>query len=1126
MKPSRLARALLAAAAPLVAAAAVKAALPRFPQPYGDRIVFVADGNIWSVDKAGGAAERLTSAPGQDMFPRVSPDGKWIAYTEASKAGTDVWVIPAWGGPARRLTFNPTVEAGTGGRHGPDNMVVTWTPDSKAVVYLTKKDQWNGWIQAMYKVPVEGGAPTPMPIDTYVGLASFGPDGHTIAYNRIFRNFRTWKRYNGGLAQQLFTFDFDSKQLTQLTTWSGTNTSPMWWGRKIYYLSDQDANRRANIWVIDLDTKQLKEVTHFTDFDIDFPALGGDAIAFQQGGKLWRLDLPSEQLHEVPISVPDDNPHTRVHVADVKDQIRDTDPAGQVDYALSPNGKRSLFSARGDIFSVPAKDGPTRDLTGTQTADEDHPAWSPDGKWIAYTTDSAGQDQIAVRPAEGGPERLITHFDTGYFYGPIFSPDGKSLAFSDGAHRLWLVGLEGGAPRQIAQDKQNEIHDQTFSPDGRWLAFSMSAANRRRDLYLYDIPGGRLTRLGDGMEVDANPTWSPDGKYLYFASSRHENPIPSDVEFDFAILKSLGIYAVPLARDTASPLAPRSDEADRSDKDDKGGDEADKTDTSKGKGDKAKAEAKAPPLVRVDLDGFMGRAVAVPVDPANIAQMDARDGKLFYLTQPIGLINGNLPGEKSTLHVFDFKTRKDQAVAQDVDSYSLSLDGESVLIKHDKDYTVLPAKPDASKDEDEVHKLDLSHMRALVDPPVEWAEMFDNAWRLERDMFFSSAMNGVDWPAVRENYRKLVPLLGSREDLNWLIGQMIGEISNSHTYVGGGDDGDTGTSVHAALLGVDWALDPASGRYRIGKIYPGDNSRDDYRSPLGEPGLAVKAGDFVLAVNGVELVAPTPPESLLQLADDQTTVSLTVADTPTGPRREVVVRPVKLELPLREADWIAHNRAMVDRLSGGKIGYVYMSDMEQLGLQQFTRQFYGQLDKQAMIVDDRWNCGGFIAPYALERLRRVLVSLGVNREGGVSTEPEEVLNGPKAVLLNHWSASDGDIFPHLFKLYHLGPAIGTRSWGGVRGIRGNWQLMDGGYITIPEGGEYSLDSQWSVENHGVDPDVEVEDQPAELLAGHDAQIETAVSMLMKEIAGKPAGLPPPPPLVPAYPANGIVPPQP
>jgi tricorn protease len=1117
----------------LTAASAVsaEAAIPRFPQPYGDRIVFVADGNVWSVSKSGGAAERLTSAPGQDMMPRVSPDGRWIAYTEASKAGTDIWVIPASGGVARRLTFHPPTEVGTGGRHGPDDMVVTWTPDSQDVVFLTKRDQWNSWIQYLYKVPVAGGPAVPMPIDSAVGLASFAPDGHTIAYNRIFRNFRTWKRYNGGLAQQLFTFDFNTRQLTELTDWSGTNTSPMWYGRKIYYLSDQDAARRANIWVLDLDTKQTREVTHFTDYDIDFPALGGDEIAFQQGGKLYELDLPAEQLHEVPVSVPDDNPRIRPHVADVKDQIRQVDMAQQVDFALAPNGQRTLFSARGDIFSVPTKDGATRDLTSTESADEDHPAWSPDGKTVAYTTDGSGGQQIAVRPAEGGPERVLTNFASGYFYAPMFSPDGQTLSFSDTAGRLWIVGASGGAPKTVAQDKDNEIHDQSFSPDARWLAFSMTAVDRRRDLYLYELASGRLTRLGEGGEIDGDPVWSPDGKYLYFTSNRHENTVGSDVEFDFAVLKSAGIYAIPLTKDAASPVAPKSDEADTGPAG--GDDKADASASPDKSSDKADAKSAAKPdhpgaipPIRIDLDGMMARAVALPVDPANIAQMDVRDHRVFYLTQPIGLIGGPLKGEKSALHFYDLKARKDSVVSEDVDAYSLSLDGQKVLIRHDDDYTVLDAKADAAKDDDSKHALDLGHMRTLVDPKAEWAEMFDNAWRLDRDLFYSPVMNGQDWPAIGASYRKLLPLAGSREDVNYVIGQMIGELSNSHTYVGGGDDGDLTPRTHAALLGVDWALDPASGRYRVATIYPGDNTRDDYRSPLAQPGLAVKAGDYVLAINGADLRAPTEPDALLRTADAETTVDLTVADTPGGPVRHVIVKPVASELSLREAAWIAHNRAVVDQLSGGKVGYVYMSDMGQLGLQQFVRQFYGQLGKQALIMDDRWNGGGFIAPVALERLRRVLVSMDANRQGGLAPQPQEVLNGPKVALLNHWSSSDGDIFPYLFKLYGLGKLVGTRSWGGVRGIRGDWQMLDGGFITIPESAEFTTDSQWAVENHGVDPDIEIENQPADLLAGHDVQLETAVDLMMKAIAGKPAGLPPEPPLLPAYPPSGIVAPRP
>ncbi|MFL6698779.1 MAG: S41 family peptidase, partial [Vitreoscilla sp.] len=775
----------------------------------------------------------------------------------------------------------------------------------------------------------------------------------------------------------------------------------------------------------------------------------------------------------------------------------------------------------------------------TQGIDEDHPTWSPDGKRVAYTTDVGGNQQIAIRPAEGGAEKVLTAFTEGYLYGPVFSADGRTLAFADSAHKLWTVGVDGSALKMVAQDKLGEIHDQAFSPDGRWLAFSMSAVGRRRDLYLHELATGRVTRLGQGNEIDANPAWSPDGKYLYFTSNRHENPVGSDVDFDFAFLKSGGIYAIALARDTASPVAPKSDEADSApDKDDaKMQDDAQRKKAAKAVKDSANAKGSAadekqPPdrttpiaPMRVDLDGLMDRAVALPVDAGNITQFDVRGSRIFYLTQPLGLIEGQLKGEKSALHFYDLNKRKASVVTEDVDAYSLSLDGERVLVRHDKDYTVLDTKADAFKDEETKKPLKLDHLRALVDPRQEWAEMFDNAWRLERDLFYSPVINGVDWKAVHASYRKLLPLAGSREDLNYLIGQMIGEMGNSHTYVGGGDDGETGPSAHAGLLGVDLALDAPSGRYRFATIYPGDNTRDDYRSPIAQPGLNVKVGDYLLAVNGAELRAPTDPDSLLQLTDADTTVDLTVASAPNGPPRHVVVKPVDKELPLHEAAWIAHNRALVDKLSGGRVGYVYMSDMEQLGIQQFVRQFYAQLGKQAMVIDDRWNGGGFVAPFAIERLRRMLVTLGTNREGVVVTEPEELLHGPKVMLANHWSSSDGDIFPDLFQRYKLGPVVGTRTWGGVRGIRGYWPMMDGGYVTIPEDALYGLDSHWIVENHGVDPDVEVENEPADLLAGHDAQLETAVAMMVKAIEGKPGTLPPPPPLLPPYPANGVVKPQ-
>ena len=583
---------------------------------------------------------------------------------------------------------------------------------------------------------------------------------------------------------------------------------------------------------------------------------------------------------------------------------------------------------------------------------------------------------------------------------------------------------------------------------------------------------------------------------------------------------SVGVYVISLSADTPSLVAPQSDEAVAND-------EAGK-DESQGKDEGKSVKGKKPgplPPIKIDLEGLAARAQPLPIKPANIGAIDTRGDHVFYLVQPLATLTGSLTGATGELRIYDVTTRKDELIADHVDDFSLSADGKRVLVKQGPKFQVIDAKKDALKDESSVKSVDLDHMRLLVDPRAEWAEMFDNAWRLERDMFFNAKMNGVDWQAVHDSYARLLPKLGSREDLNYLIGEMLGELSNSHTYVGGGDDGETGPKIAPSVIGADWALDEASGRYRIARIYPGDNSRLAYRSPLAAPGLKIKQGDYVLAINGVELKAPGDPDELLQTGDSETPIELAVSDSPNGPRHNIRVTPVESELPIREDAWIAHNRETVDRLSGGRIGYVYLSDMGSLGLQQFMRQFYAQTGKDAMILDDRWNGGGFIAPYPLERLRRVLGALDVNREGAVVTEPQQLVNGPKVALLNHWSASDGDIFPWLFKKYGIGELIGTRSWGGVRGIRGEWRVMDGGYVTIPEFAMYGSDSQWLIENHGVEPDIVVENEPADLLAGHDKQLETGIAVLMEKLKGKPSGPPAPPPLIPAYPADGIVPPR-
>lgn len=1076
--------------------------LMRFPTLHGDAVVFEAHGNLWKVSRTGGTAERLTTDPGFDIMPRYSPDGKWIAFTGQYRGNTDVYVIPANGGPAQRLTYHSDVVKDAPLRWGPDNMVVTWTPDSRNIVFLSRRNTFNSWFGQLFTVPLGGGLPVQLPI-LKGGMLTYSPDGQAIAYNRIFRNFRTWKRYYGGLAQDVWIYHFKTMALTRITHWKGTDADPMWYGHLIYFLSDRGPELRKNLWVYDLDTKQFRQVTHFKDYDIDWPSLGDTGIVFQDGGALYVMDLPSEQLHKLDVTVPDDGSRTGPRWVDAAKYIQSTDTAGDTNIGISPNGKRALLQARGDIWTLPKEYGPSRDLTDTSNAEEEYPSWSPDGKWIAYATDITGEDQIAVRPADGsGKQRILTDFKTGYFYQPLWSPGSGKLAFSDNAHRLWYLDVRTHKLTQVAQDKWQEIHDYAWSPDGRWLAYSITGDNQMRQIYLYNLAGARATRISSPMNSDMNPVFDPAGKYLYFVSMRHENPTFSESEFNVATLKMFGIYVATLRKDEPSLFAPRNDEGTLNHSNKNGGKPA------------AWKPGDSKPI-RMDLPGLMQRAVPLPIPAANIGGLAATPGHLYYTTLPNQMIAGPLPGVPPELHVYDLAKRADKVLVSNLAGFTLSADGGTILYNTQANkFFMLAAKPGAKP-----KPLDTAHMWVQVEPEEEWTEMYNMAWRLERDFFVNREMNGVNWQAVHDRYARLLPRMGSREDLNYLIGEMIGELSNSHTYVGGGDLDYHVHRTPTGLLGVDFALDAKSGRYYFKTIYPGDNTRANYRSPLTEPGVNVKAGDYLLAVNGRELKAPTNPYSLFVGTANQD-VEITVADNAGGRNsRSLTVKTIPNELDIRLKAWIDHNRAWVNRESGGKIGYIYMSDMEAQGMDQFIRQFYPQITKQGLIIDDRWNGGGFIDQIVLERLRRILIGMNSNRERVASPIPQQVSYSYKVTLINHYSASDGDIFPYFFRKYGLGPLIGTRTWGGVRGIRGYWPLLDNGYITIPEDTMYGLHSEWVIENHGVEPDIRVDNNPGKEMRGQDAQLKAAVDYLMEKIQAHPLNLPPPPPLIPAYPPD-------
>ncbi|HYK49533.1 MAG TPA: PDZ domain-containing protein [Terriglobales bacterium] len=1107
--------------------------LMRFPDIYKDKIVFMYGGDLWLSSSSGGEAHRITSDPGRELFPKFSPDGKLIAFTGQYDGNFNVYVMPAQGGQPRQLTFYQGAAAQLSDRMGIHNEVLTWTPDSKRVVFLSRRDATNGWTKRPFSVSIDGGLPRALPVDQG-GLTSFSPDGTRIAYNQIFRNFRTWKRYTGGLAQSISIYDLKNNTVVDLPHTEWTDTFPMWHGDTIYFTSDRGAEHHLNLYGYDVNSKQVDQLTHFTDFDVMWPSLGPDSIIFENAGYLYTFDLQSKQPKKLALYLPGDRDLSLKHWTSVSKNITDFD--------ISPEGKRAVFGARGDVFTVPAKEGSIRNLTHTPGIREKQVAWSPDGRWIAYVSDRSGEDELYIVPQDGlGKEQQITSGYKGFKYAPSWSPDSKKLAWSDKDTKLWYVDINEKKQVEIDRGKYGEILNYSWSPDSKWVAYDKNAENGYSVVHLYSLADNKITPVTTSMTNSYSPVFDPDGKYLYFLSDRDFNEVLGNIDFEFANPKTTRIYVVTLRKDEASPFLPLSDETQIKKEENKDelttppGKEA----ANKGKGevkgkkneteskpaetdkDKAKKDEKEKPKeFRIDLDGIQARVVGLPIDAAVINTYLAAKGFVYYSTTPIQGLSGPLPGESPAIRVYDLKERKDKVFLDGAQRFALSFDGSKLLYEAEggrdgHSYGIVDAKPDGPKKVGD-GALNLGGMRAQINPPEEWKQIFNEVWRQERDYFYEVSMNGVDWEKMRDKYAQLLPYVADRYSLTYVLGEMIGELSNSHTYVGGGDFPDL-HAVNVGLLGVDFEADPASSLYRFKKIYSGENWDQRIRSPLTEPGVTVKEGDYLIAVNGRTLRAPQNPYELFVNTANET-VTLTVNSKPSDEGSHTVqVKPLADEFNLRELSWIEGNRRKVDAATGGRVGYIYLPDMGGDGLSEFVKQYFPQIRKEGMIIDVRYNGGGFVDQLIFDRLRRVLAGMGSNRNWESGTVPPVVFNGAMACITNHYAASDGDIFSYYFKYYKLGPLIGERTWGGVRGIRGNIPLIDGGYITRPEAARYDLNSKWVVENRGVQPDIVVENRPDLVVKGQDPQLEKAIELVMKEIQANPKKLPPRPPDLPAYP---------
>jgi len=1169
------------------------AALLQYPDVGRDKIVFLFANDLWLVDRKGGQAAPLASPPGLERFPKFSPDGKAIAFSGNYDGNPDLYTIPVTGGVPVRVTHHPSRETLCG-----------WMPCGRLLYYTSGQSGFEQ-MPKLYQVDSTGGMPEDLPVP-YGAAGAISPDGKWLAYTPHTRDSRTWKRYRGGMATDIWLFNLETKESKKITDWEGTDTLPMWNGNdRLFYMSDRGEAHKLNIWFYDLSSGTHHQSTFFKVYDVKWPSIcpdseGSGAIVLQNGSALYLMDLSSFALSEVKVTIPGARPTVKPKSVDAAKLIQD--------WNISSTGKRALVQARGDIWTLPAEHGSPRNLTRTSGTAERSPSWSPDGRWIAYFSDATGEYELYITQSDGkGETRMLTADSKTFYTNPVWSPDSKKIAFSDKAARIHLLFIDSGERRIIDKDPWGYWwRVLSWSHDSRWLAFIRTGEeNQTSSVILYDVEKGESHQVTGGMFSDRSPVFDRKGDYLYFVSSRSFTPTSSDIDDAFIYEKSQILLAVPLLEEIDSTWLAESDEETwkedekkeeeteeetEEESEEKGGEDAakapapaddisgtwegvaqtpegdlpftmnlqmksdksvsgsfqsllysgdiigsydeasktlsitltldqgpvviiemkvsdstmsgvgtadgdtvpvtasrisDSSDEAAEEGKKKDKKEKAREKVEIDIDGFEQRAILLPVTKGSFGSLAVNDkNQLIYARR----------GDGGGIKLFDMKDKKKQekSVSSSGGSFAISADGKKLLVISGSSASIQKAAPGGT-----AKRVPSSGMTAVIEPLEEWRQIFVEVWRLQRDYFYLENLHNVDWDAIRLRYGKMLDACTTRSDVSYVIREMISELNVGHAYYYGGDVEEQ-PRVNVGLLGVDWEL--LSGAYRFAAIFEGAAWDVDARAPLSESGLDVKVGDYLLAVNGIPVdTAKDPWAAFIGLSGK--TITLTVSEKPVldDAARTVVVKPIGSEGNLRYRAWIERNRAYVEKKTDGQVGYIYVPDTGWSGRNDFFRQYYGQTHKKALIIDERWNKGGYDPAIFIQKMNRPITNFWARRDGKDMSSAEGWHQGPKCMLINGLAGSGGDNFPWLFRKAKLGKLIGMRTWGGLVGLSGNPGLIDGGYVSVPTFGFYETDGTWGVEGHGVDPDIEVIDDPALMVDGGDPQLDAAIALMLEEI---------------------------